>query len=172
MPTLDVISVNIWSILISLCNLLILFFIIKKFLYKPVRKMLAERQNAAVDKVYSEAAEALRSAEQDRLTYSQKLEHADSECDALLKSAKENADRRGSEIISDAQSQAADIMRRANAEIELEKQNATDGMRRRIADISVDVAEKLLARSVDGSEHRRLIDSAIDEIGNEDVNNQ
>jgi len=43
MPTLDVISVNIWSILISLCNLLILFFIIKKFLYKPVRKMLAER---------------------------------------------------------------------------------------------------------------------------------
>ena len=44
MPTLDVISVNIWSILISLCNLLILFFIIKKFLYKPVRKMLAERQ--------------------------------------------------------------------------------------------------------------------------------
>ena len=153
MPTLDVISVNIWSILISLCNLLILFFIIKKFLYKPVRKMLAERQ-AAVDKVYSEADEALRSAEQDRLTYSQKLEHADSECDALLKSAKENADRRGSEIISDAQSQAADIMRRANA------------------DISVDVAEKLLARSVDGSEHRRLIDSAIDEIGNEDVNNQ
>ena len=169
MPTLDVISVNIWSILISLCNLLILFFIIKKFLYKPVRKMLAERQ-AAVDKVYSEAA--LRSAEQDRLTYSQKLEHADSECDALLKSAKENADRRGSEIISDAQSQAADIMRRANAEIELEKQKAADGMRRRIADISVDVAEKLLARSVDGSEHRRLIDSAIDEIGNEDVNNQ
>ena len=153
MPTLDVISVNIWSILISLCNLLILFFIIKKFLYKPVRKMLAERQ-AAVDKVYSEADEALRSAEQDRLTYSQKLEHADSECDALLKSAKENADRRGSEIISDAQSQAA------------------DGMRRRIADISVNVAEKLLARSVDGSEHRRLIDSAIDEIGNEDVNNQ
>ena len=153
MPTLDVISVNIWSILISLCNLLILFFIIKKFLYKPVRKMLAERQ-AAVDKVYSEADEALRSAEQDRLTYSQKLEQADSECDALLKSAKENADRRGSEIISDAQSQAA------------------DGMRRRIADISVNVAEKLLARSVDGSEHRRLIDSAIDEIGNEDVNNQ
>ena len=89
-----------------------------------------------------------------------------------MKSAKENADRRGSEIISDAQSQAADIMRRANAEIELEKQKAADGMRRRIADISVNVAEKLLARSVAGSEHRRLIDSAIDEIGNEDVNNQ
>lgn len=51
----------------------------------------------------------------------------------------------------------------SNAEIELEKQKAADGMRRRIADISVDVAEKLLARSVDGSEHRRLIDSAIDE---------
>ena len=170
MPTLDVISVNIWSILISLCNLLILFFIIKKFLYKPVRKMLAERQ-AAVDKVYSEADEALRSAEQDRLTYSQKLEQADSECDALLKSCLLYTSPSPRDTL-DAQSQAADIMRRANAEIELEKQKAADGIRRRIADISVNVAEKLLARSVDGSEHRRLIDSAIDEIGNEDVNNQ
>ena len=57
MQNLDVISVNIWLIIISLCNLVILFLIIKKFLYKPVKKMLAERQNQ-LDKKYSDAEDA------------------------------------------------------------------------------------------------------------------
>ena len=42
MPSLDVISINLWQILISLCNLLILFLILKKFLYKPVRRVMQE----------------------------------------------------------------------------------------------------------------------------------
>ena len=40
MQSLEVISVNIWHILISLCNLLILFLIVKRFLFKPVKKAL------------------------------------------------------------------------------------------------------------------------------------
>ena len=44
MPTLDVVSVNIWQILISLANLVIIFLIVKKFLFAPVQRMLAERQ--------------------------------------------------------------------------------------------------------------------------------
>ena len=62
MQNLDVISVNIWLIIISLCNLVILFLIIKKFLYKPVKKMLAERQNQ-LDKKYSDAEDAKLEAE-------------------------------------------------------------------------------------------------------------
>ena len=46
MQSLDVISVNIWQILASLANLVLLFLMVKKFLYKPVKKMLEQRQNA------------------------------------------------------------------------------------------------------------------------------
>jgi len=45
MQTLEVISVNLWQILISLLNLLILFLLFKKFLFKPVNNMLAKRQS-------------------------------------------------------------------------------------------------------------------------------
>jgi len=64
MPTLDVISVNLWQILISLANLTVLFLVLKHFLYAPVKKVLAERQRA-VDEGYAEAdAEGIvRSAE-------------------------------------------------------------------------------------------------------------
>ena len=48
--SLDVISVNFWQILISLANLTILFLILKKFLYKPVTKVLTDRQNAVEDR--------------------------------------------------------------------------------------------------------------------------
>ena len=48
MQTLDVISVNLWQILASLLNLVLLFLIVKHFFYKPVRKMLDERR-ATID---------------------------------------------------------------------------------------------------------------------------
>ena len=61
MQSMEVISINIWQILISLCNLLVLFLILKKFLYKPVKKAMAERK-AAVEEQYGAAEKAERSA--------------------------------------------------------------------------------------------------------------
>ena len=65
MQNLEIISVNLWQILISLCNLLIMFLLLKKFLYQPVKKAMAERQ-AAVDRQYAEADEAKRAADEDK----------------------------------------------------------------------------------------------------------
>lgn len=65
MQSLEVISVNIWHILISLCNLLILFLIVKRFLFKPVKKAL-EKRDADIGERYSAANEAKRSAEADQ----------------------------------------------------------------------------------------------------------
>ena len=46
MQTLEIISINIGQILISLCNLVLLFLALKKFLFQPVKKALAQRQEA------------------------------------------------------------------------------------------------------------------------------
>ena len=66
MQSLEVISVNLWQILISLLNLLILFLLFKKFLFKPVNKMLAKRQSE-IDSKYEAADSAKRAAEEDKL---------------------------------------------------------------------------------------------------------
>ena len=57
MQSLEVISINIWSILISLANLCILYMLFKKFLYKPVKATLNARQEA-IDAQYRAADEA------------------------------------------------------------------------------------------------------------------
>ena len=54
--SLDVISVNVWAIIASLCNLLLIAWIVKKFLFKPVKKIMDTRR-AAIDADYAQAAE-------------------------------------------------------------------------------------------------------------------
>ena len=68
MQYLDVISVNIWNVVISLCNLLLLTWIVKKFLFKRVQKVLAQRREA-IDADYAQAQTAREQAEEDRLNY-------------------------------------------------------------------------------------------------------
>ena len=57
MNNLDVISLNIWQIIISLLNLVILFFLFRKFLFEPVKKVIAKRQEE-VDSRYDSASKA------------------------------------------------------------------------------------------------------------------
>ena len=66
MFNLDVISVNIWAILASLANLLLLTWIVKKFLFKPVKKVVESRR-AAIEEDYARAKTALDQAEESRL---------------------------------------------------------------------------------------------------------
>lgn len=166
MQTLDVISVNIWQIVISLANLLILFLILKKFLYKPVRNTLDKRQQE-VDEVYSLAKDVLDQANADREAYEKKLLGADEECDELIREAQQSARQRSSGIIAEAEDKAAGIMRRAENEIELAKSEAESSMKKEIAELSVRLAEKLLEREISSSDHKALIDSFISDIGAE-----
>ena len=70
--TLDIISVNIWQILISLINLLIMYLILKKFLFGPVQKIIATRKQQVED-IYTEAQEKRESADADFYTRKEAL---------------------------------------------------------------------------------------------------
>ena len=164
MQTLDVISVNLWQILISLVNLFLLFLIIKKFLFKPVNKVLEQRQ-AELDGQYAAAESAEIKANEDRAAWENKLSQADAEADAILQSATDNAKYRGDKLIAEAKERADGIIRAAQNEAELERQKATEGIKREIIDVSGALAEKMLEREVNTEDHRVLIDSFIEKIG-------
>ena len=166
MQTLDVISVNIWQILISLINLVLLFFIIKKFLFKPVKNILAKRQDE-INSQYDAADQARAEAEQSRVAYEEKLSGAKSEADAILQSAADNAKFRGDKIIAEAQQTADGIIRRAETEAELERKKAIDGIKQEIVSVSGALAEKMIEREINTDDHRALIDSFIEGIGEE-----
>lgn len=164
MQTLDVISVNLWQILISLINLTLLFLIIKKLLFKPVKKMFEKRQ-AELDGQYAAASEAQERAEDDRRAWEQKLSEADAQANAILQNAADNARLRGDKLIAQAQERADGIIRVAQTEAELERKRAADGIKREIVEVSGALTEKMLGREINTEDHRALIDSFIEEIG-------
>ena len=166
MQTLDVISVNLWQMLVSLINLLLLFLIIKKFLYKPVKKMLKSREDA-IQSDYDEAAEAKRQAEEDQRAYEQQLATAKEQADDIIRSAVGIAEHREQEIVAAANAKAEGIVRQAEAEAILERQKAEDAVRKEIVEVSSLLTEKVLEREVSADDHRRFIDSFIEEIGHE-----
>ena len=86
MQSLEVISVNLWQILISLLNLLILFLLFKKFLFKPVNNMLAKRQGE-IDETYRKAEEANQSALENKLLWDEKMDTLKKESEDMLKKA-------------------------------------------------------------------------------------
>ncbi len=166
MGNLEVISVNLWQILVSLANLLILFLLMKKFLYKPVTAVL-EKRRADIEGDYAAADEAKRAALESKTEYDEKLSGAEAEADSIRRSAADEAKRHGERIVADAKEKADGIMRAAEAQIELDRKKAEADMKREIADVSVKLAEKLIEREINADTHRSLIDSVIDGMGNE-----
>ena len=131
MQSLDVISINIWQIVVSLLNLVILFLLVKKFLYKPVKKMLEERQSN-IDKQYSDAEEAKAKALEDKLAYEEKLSAASIEADGIVQSAVDTAKAREKEILSDAKRKAEGIVAKAEGDAKLAVLKAEDSIKQEI----------------------------------------
>ncbi len=166
MQSLDVISVNLWQILVSLANLLILFLLIKKFLYKPVKKMLETRQ-ASIDNDYAEANDAKLSAEENKKLYEEKLSAAKSEADSVISSAVNTAKQRENEIIAEAHEKAENILKKAESDAELERKKAEKEIKGQIVDISTLVAGKIIEKELDSEKNSELVDSFINGIGDE-----
>ena len=164
MQTLDVISVNLWQILISLVNLFLLFLIVKWLLFKPVKNVLAKRQQE-LDEQYASAARAEQAAHANQLHWEEKMQTADVEADAIMKKAAEQAKFRGETLISDAQSRADSIIRLAQDEVELERRKAVDEVKREIVEVSGALSEKILEREINTEDHRKLIESFIETVG-------
>ncbi len=166
MQSLSIISVNFWQIVISFANLAILTWIIKKFLFRPVKKVLDERRSA-IDEGYARAEEAQAEAEENRKNYAAAMAAVKQTTDQMISDAARDAERRGAEIETAARTRAAEIRRQAEVDAELEKKKAEQDMKREIADVSAQLTGKLLEREIRTEDHRALIDSFLQEIGAE-----
>ncbi|MBR3270390.1 MAG: F0F1 ATP synthase subunit B [Clostridia bacterium] len=163
MGNLDLISVNIPHIIITIINLLILFWLIKKFLFKPVQRILDARK-AEVDKVYADAAEAKKAADADKRLYAEKIENAEAEADALLENAAKKAEQNSDLVLAEASEKASAMLKKAEADIAQERKKAVNDIKNEISDLSVSIAGKVIGREISADDHQALIDGFIEEL--------
>ena len=164
--SLNIISVNFFSIVFSLLNLVIIFLIATFLLYKPVKKMLNERQKT-IDSAYQRASDAENEANEHKEAYENKLKDAKNEANNIISSAVSTAQAREKEILADAKDEGERIVTQARQSAELEIKKAEETIKNEIVDVSFELTEKLLSREINEKDHESLIDSFINEIGEE-----
>ena len=164
MGNLQIVSFNLWQVLISLANLTILYLGLKKFLYKPVKAVL-ENRKAAIAKDYAEAEAARNSANAAREEYAAKLATAHTTADKIIHDATVVANRRGEKIVAEAHQKADEIVRQGELEASMEKKKAMETIRQDITDVSAAMTEKLLGREMSTEDHRSMIDEFLKGVG-------
>lgn len=171
MPTLDIISVNLWQILISLLNLFLLFLILKKFLYGPVKNVLEQRR-AQLDADYADAERDKTAAAADRKEWKARLEGARADADAILAEATQSARRREETIVAEAKQRADEMVRRAEADAAQEMKKAEGTIKEQIVEVSCALTEKMLEREVTEQDHRAWINDFIDHLDDKNKENK
>lgn len=160
---LQFVSIDLWTMIFTWANLIILFLLLKKFLFKPVNKVLSDRA-AEIENTYKAAAETRRDAENMKDEYEKRISKAKSEADGIIKTAVEKADRRGENIVNEANEKARHLMEKAQKQIDMDKEKAVKEASDDIASMAVDVAEKLINKKLDASDDDKLISDIIDKM--------
>ena len=161
---MDFVSIDLWTLIFTWVNLFILFLIMKKLLFKPVMSMLAEREKE-VSSMYEKAESAQQNAEKLENEYATKLSEAKEEALRIMKDATDAANKKGEQIVSEAQQKASASIAKAQREIEREKLSAVSEIKKDIASIAVSVAEKVIEKDINEKDYERLVEEFIESSG-------
>ena len=158
------IGVNFWTALFVLLNFLVLFFVAKKFLFKPVKEMIDSRQKE-IDDMYAEADAAKANADAMEAEYKSRLAAAQETSDTLVKEAMARGKNREEEIVRQANREADAIREKATQDIAREKQKALNDAKDEISSIALEIAGKVIGESMDGEKQQKLVDNFLAELG-------
>jgi len=161
--SLDVISINLWQILISFANLIIVCFILRRLLFQPVRRVLTERQTA-LEHEYAAADHARREAEEYRRQREQAMNVAHLQAERLLQVAETDARRQGEQLLSDAAQRADIILRIAEEDAARTRKQAEEELRESLTTLSVALTEKILERNANLSQHQSMADTFLRDL--------
>ena len=138
----EFLNVNFFTALFTLANTILLFLVLKKFLFKPVMKMITDRQKE-IDDLYDAAGKAEEKAKALEQEYQQKLSVAAETGERMVKEAVKRGQDREEEIIRQANAEAAAILDKAAADIAMEKKKAINDAKDEISGMAMALAEKV-----------------------------
>lgn len=162
MRTLDFLSIDTGSIIFTLINTLILFLVLKHFLFGRVNKVLEDRQNE-VSRTYKSADETKEKANLLEAKYTELMADAKEESAEIVQSAVKKAQTRSDEIVANAKSEAQHIIEKANDETEREIKKAKAELQDEISEMAITMAEKVIEREINRSDHEKFINDFINQ---------
>ena len=146
------ITLDGWTFVAQICNLMIQLVIFKKLLAK------ADSQIADAQKLRTEA-EAMKAE------YEQNLQNARTEANQIVAAAQKTATARSEELLGEARAQAAALKQKAEADIAQERKKAVNEVKDEIGGMAMEIASKVVEREIREADHKDLIDEFIKNVG-------
>src|SRR6266545_3570939 len=163
MAFFDAFGVDLPKLLFQVLNFLLLLYLLNRFLFKPVLKLLDERQ-ARIAKGLEDAESAARDRELARAERETALDESRKEASAMIARATKIAEESRGEIVAAARAEAEKVAAKATAEITAEKQRAISELRGQVADLALQAAGKLVGSEMNASMQRRLVEEFLAEV--------
>lgn len=162
----EFLNVNFFTALFTLVNTIVLFAVLKKLLWKPVMKMITDRQQE-IDDLYADAGKDRQEAAKLRSSFEAQIAEAQQTGDQIVKEAVARGQRREEEILRQASAEADAIRRKAQEDIVRDKKKAVDEARGEIAGLALDIAGKVVGKTMGDADHCQLVDQFIDQLGDD-----
>lgn len=164
MQVQELVAIVPWNFVATICNLFIQMYFIKRFLFKPINKVLEQRR-AMADSELQEAREAKKSALAMQEEYEQNIARAKDQAGEIIREARRTADSQSEKLLQEAARQAASMKESAEREISREKRKAVTEAKEEIGGIAMDIAGKVIEREINEKDHEKLIDEFISNVG-------
>ena len=155
-------GINLPLLVVFCVNFIILFVLLRIFLYKPVLKVLDER--AQRTKEAMELAEATKQEYGEaRAEVQKQIEKGRQEAQTLITQAMQLGERLKEESRQEATKQAQVILERTRVELGAEREKIVEDLRREFVSIAILAAEKVIKETLDKEKHRKLIEETLRE---------
>ena len=154
---------NVWTAISQLCASAVLFFLMYKLAYKPVKKILDTRSEFEQSRL-AEAEKLQEENEKINKKAQEIITEANKTAEMIVKDAKQEAAEERDKILSDAQKQSSQILDNANRQAKQQHDKIMKDMHGEIVDVAISAAEKMLQDKIDTEIDKNNIDAFIKEV--------
>jgi F-type H+-transporting ATPase subunit b len=149
----------VWGVI---CFVVVWWFLTKKA-FPAIRKAVEDRE-AQIQTDLEDAERAKAEARAEQEGYKKQLADARGEANRIIEEARQQAEQVRKDIVAKAERDAQQIVERAQEQIEAERNRTVIELQQSMADMSIELAEKVVGRSLDGEAHKELVDNYIREV--------
>jgi F-type H+-transporting ATPase subunit b len=157
-------GVHLPSLIVYLVNFGILLALAYLLAYKPILKMLDQR-SATIKEGLDQAEKAKLQAAKSEEDIKAQLQEARQQGQVILAQAAQMGEKLKEEARVEARQEAQALLQRGRGQIEMERGEMVDQLRKEFADLAITAAEKVINRSLDKEAHRELIQQVLEETG-------
>ena len=156
-----------WNIVWTIVNILVLFLLLKHFLFKPITEMM-ESRTAEIENNLKDAEDQKQKASELTAQYEEKLQGAHAEAAQIVSEARQRGQREYDAILKTAGQDAQKEQERARADMEREREEMLRGVQENVTELVMLTASKLSQKELDEESDRKLVDSFLSEAGGDE----